>query len=157
MSLFKEGEAMATVTHTDPARALGVDVPTVAPKDTLAELAEKMLADRRHTALVLDWGRVIGVVTADDLVRALAERVHPSEGRVREWMTPVDEEGAPLPAGSQTLAEFCELAWELGRMELCDQDGCLFWRTGGCAFTGAAADIALDRWLAEVILEARAG
>jgi CBS domain-containing protein len=29
----------------------------------------------------------VGILTSRDLLRAYAERVHPSEGRAREWMT----------------------------------------------------------------------
>ena len=39
------------------------------------------------SALVADYGRLIGIVTSRDLLRAFASRVHPSEARVREWMT----------------------------------------------------------------------
>jgi CBS domain-containing protein len=36
---------------------------------------------------VADYGRLIGILTSRDLVRAFAGRVHSSEARVREWMT----------------------------------------------------------------------
>ena len=38
-------------------------------------------------ALVTDHGRLIGILTSRDLLRAFAGRVHSSEARVREWMT----------------------------------------------------------------------
>jgi CBS domain-containing protein len=51
------------------------------------------------SALVLESGRLTGIVTCRDIVRAVASRVHPSEARVREWMraTPVTAE-RDLPA-----------------------------------------------------------
>ena len=39
------------------------------------------------SAVVSDYGRLIGIVTERDLTRAVAGRVHTSEARVREWMT----------------------------------------------------------------------
>jgi CBS domain-containing protein len=36
---------------------------------------------------VVEFGRLTGILTSRDIVRAVADRVHPSEGTVREWMT----------------------------------------------------------------------
>jgi CBS domain-containing protein len=38
-------------------------------------------------ALVVERGRLVGILTSRDLLRAFAARVQPSRGRVREWMT----------------------------------------------------------------------
>jgi CBS domain-containing protein len=38
--------------------------------------------------VVADFGRMIGIFTERDLMRAVAGRVHSSEARIREWMTP---------------------------------------------------------------------
>lgn len=59
----------------------------VAPEDTLGEVAERFLKHGDTAAAVAEYGRLIGILTAGDLVRAAAMRVHPSEGRVRQWMT----------------------------------------------------------------------
>jgi signal-transduction protein with cAMP-binding, CBS, and nucleotidyltransferase domain len=59
----------------------------VAPEDTLGQVAEKMAARDIGSALVADYGRLIGILTSRDMLRALAGRVHSSEARVREWMT----------------------------------------------------------------------
>jgi len=59
----------------------------VEPSDTLGEVAERMRERDVGTALVCDYGRLIGILTSRDLLRAFAGRVHPSEARVREWMT----------------------------------------------------------------------
>ena len=59
----------------------------IAPEDTLGEVAERLLATRATAAVVSDYGRVIGILTASDLLRASAMRVQPSEGRARQWMT----------------------------------------------------------------------
>jgi sulfide:quinone oxidoreductase len=77
-----EGEEGATV-----ADAMHSDQLVVAPEDTLGEVAEKMRARDVGSALVADYGRLIGVLTSRDLLRAFAGRVHPSEARVRGWMT----------------------------------------------------------------------
>jgi CBS domain-containing protein len=39
------------------------------------------------SALVADYGRLIGILTSRDMFRALAGRVHSSGAGVREWMT----------------------------------------------------------------------
>ena len=59
----------------------------VAPEDTLGDVAERLRERDVGSALVCDYGRLIGILTSRDLLRAYAERVHPSEGRIREWMT----------------------------------------------------------------------
>ena len=62
---------------------------TVAPEDTLGEVAERMVEESKGGAVVvMDYGRMIGILTERDLLRAIAYRVHTSEARVREWMTP---------------------------------------------------------------------
>jgi sulfide:quinone oxidoreductase len=77
-----EGDGGATV-----ADAMSTDPLVVAPEDTLGEVAEKMRSGDIGSALVADYGRLIGILTSRDLLRAFAGRVHPSEARVREWMT----------------------------------------------------------------------
>jgi CBS domain-containing protein len=62
-------------------------VVTVAPEDTLGEAAERMAEVGVGSAVVLDGGRLIGILTERDLLGAVAGRVHTSEARVREWMT----------------------------------------------------------------------
>jgi CBS domain-containing protein len=63
------------------------DVLTVDPSDTIGETAQKMVELGVSSAVVSDYGRLIGIVTERDLTRAVAGRVHSSEARVREWMT----------------------------------------------------------------------
>ena len=60
----------------------------VDPADTLGETAERMEGSDYASALVVDAGRLIGILTSRDLMRAMAARTHSSEARVREWMTP---------------------------------------------------------------------
>src|SRR4051795_870169 len=59
----------------------------VAPEDTLGEAAERMAEQGVGSAVVTDSGRLIGILTERDLMKAVAGRVHTSEARVREWMT----------------------------------------------------------------------
>jgi CBS domain-containing protein len=75
-------------------------VVSVAPEDTLGEAAQKMVDEGVGSAVVLDHGRLIGILTERDLLKAAAGRVHSSEARVREWMT---EE--PVTASPETSAE----------------------------------------------------
>lgn len=60
---------------------------TAEPEDTLGELAEHLAAADAGSALVVEYGRLTGILTSRDIVRAVAGRVHPSEGTVREWMS----------------------------------------------------------------------
>jgi CBS domain-containing protein len=60
----------------------------VAPEDTLGEVAERMQAQNVGAVVVKDFGRLIGILTERDMLRAMASRVHTSEARVRQWMTP---------------------------------------------------------------------
>ncbi len=59
----------------------------VAPEDTIGEVAERMSFLDVGAALVAEYGRLIGIITSRDMLRALAGRVHSSEARVRQWMT----------------------------------------------------------------------
>jgi CBS domain-containing protein len=63
------------------------DVLIAAPEDTIGETAQKMVELGVSSAVVSDYGRLIGIVTERDLTRAVAGRVHSSEARVRDWMT----------------------------------------------------------------------
>jgi CBS domain-containing protein len=84
------------------------DVLSVAPEDTLAEAAQLMADHAAGSAVVLEHGRLIGIVTERDLLRAAAARVHPSEGRVREWMTVdpiVASESTPAGDAARTMME----------------------------------------------------
>jgi CBS domain-containing protein len=60
---------------------------TVAPEDTLGEVAQKMVEVNTGAVVVKDYGRLIGILTERDMLKAMAGRVHTSDARVREWMT----------------------------------------------------------------------
>jgi CBS domain-containing protein len=76
------------------------DVLSVAPEDTLGEAAQKMVERGVGAVVVLDFGRLIGILTERDLMRATAGRTHSSEARVREWMT-----SSPITATEDTPVE----------------------------------------------------
>lgn len=63
------------------------EVIEVAPEDTLGEVAERMSAVNVGAVVVKDYGRLIGILTERDMLKAMAARVHTSEARVRQWMT----------------------------------------------------------------------
>jgi CBS domain-containing protein len=73
---------------------------SAAPEDTLGELAENLTAADAGSALVLEFGQLTGILTSRDIVRAVAGRVHPSEARVREWMS-----AAPVTAARDVPAD----------------------------------------------------
>ena len=76
------------------------DVLTVEPSDTIGETAQKMVERGVSSAVVSDYGTLIGIVTERDLTRAVAGRVHTSEARVREWMT-----SDPITLGPDATAD----------------------------------------------------
>ena len=81
---------MATYTTTDELSARDVMMRrfvSAEPEDTLGELAERLAAADAGSALVVEYGRLTGILTSRDIVRAVSGRVHPSEGTVREWMS----------------------------------------------------------------------
>jgi CBS domain-containing protein len=81
---------------------------TAAPEDTLGELADHLAAADAGSALVVEFGRLTGILTSRDIVRAVAGRVHPSEGTVREWMseTPVTaERDLPVDDAARLMLE----------------------------------------------------
>jgi CBS domain-containing protein len=60
---------------------------TAAPEDTLGEVAERMTRENVGAVIVKDYGRMIGILTERDMLRAMAARVHTSDARVRQFMT----------------------------------------------------------------------
>jgi sulfide:quinone oxidoreductase len=90
------------------------DPVVVEPEDTLGEVAEHMIASGTTAAAVAEYGRLIGILTAGDLIRASAMRVHPSEARARQWMT-----AEPVTVSRKTsLAAAARLAREYGISQL---------------------------------------
>jgi CBS domain-containing protein len=67
--------------------AMSTDLLLAAPEETLGEVAEKMSARGVGAVLVMDSGRLLGILTERDLLNAVASRVDATEARVREWMT----------------------------------------------------------------------
>ena len=72
----------------------------VAPEDTLGEVAERMTLQNVGAVAVKDSGKLIGILTERDLLKAMAARVHSSEARVRQWMT-----SDPITATADTDVE----------------------------------------------------
>jgi CBS domain-containing protein len=80
----------------------------VAPEDTLGEVAEKMMNQNVGAVVVKDFGRLIGILTERDMLRAMAARMHTSEARVRQWMTPdpiTATPDMPLEEASQVMLD----------------------------------------------------
>jgi CBS domain-containing protein len=77
------------------AELVSPDFITVAPEDTLGEVAERMTGKNVGAVIVKDHGRMIGILTERDMLRAMAARVHTSDARVRSFMTPDPITAAP--------------------------------------------------------------
>jgi CBS domain-containing protein len=69
------------------ADVMRTEVIDVAPEDTLGEVAERMSSVNVGAVVVKDFGRLIGILTERDMLKAMADRVHTSDARVRQWMT----------------------------------------------------------------------
>jgi CBS domain-containing protein len=69
------------------ADAMRSDFVSAAPEDTLGEIAQKMVEAKTGAVAVLDFGRLVGVLTERDMLKAMAGRVLTSDARAREWMT----------------------------------------------------------------------
>jgi hypothetical protein len=81
---------------------------TVAPEDTLGETAQKLVDANVGAAVVIDFGRLIGIISERDLLKAMAGRVHTSDARVREWMTEdpiVASPDTPIEEAAQTMLD----------------------------------------------------
>jgi CBS domain-containing protein len=82
------------------ADAMRSDFVSAAPEDTLGEIAQKMVEAQTGSVAVLDFGRLIGVLTERDMLKAMAGRVLTSDARAREWMT-----ADPITASPDTPLE----------------------------------------------------
>jgi CBS domain-containing protein len=92
---------------------------TVAPEDTLGEVAERMTRQNTGAVVVKDFGKLIGILTERDMLRAMAARVHTSDARVRQWMT-----ADPITAAPDTdLEEAAQIMLDNGFRHLPVVDG----------------------------------
>lgn len=81
-----------------------------APEDTLGEVAARMTEVNVGAVIVKDYGRLIGILTERDMLKAMAARVHTSEARVRQWMT----EGPITAAGDMDVEEAARIMLDNG-------------------------------------------
>jgi CBS domain-containing protein len=65
-----------------PGRLVAVD-----PETKLAELAKRMRLEETDSLAVMSQGRLVGIVTERDLVRAIADGVDPKQGRAELIMS----------------------------------------------------------------------
>jgi CBS domain-containing protein len=95
------------------------DLPTVEPRSTVRDAAREM-SDRGVRALpVCEGGRLVGIVTDWDLVRALAEETDAGSRTLAEFMS-TDLAAAPPDA---TFAEAAELMADRRVHHLLVRDG----------------------------------
>ena len=59
---------------------------SVQPRDTITEVAQRMVEREVGAVLVLDGGRLVGIMTERDLMRAVARGLH-GDAVVAEYMT----------------------------------------------------------------------
>ncbi len=70
------------VRELPPGRLLAID-----PEATIAEVARQMRTDDSDSAAVISEGRLVGIITERDLVRAIADGVDPQQVRADVVMT----------------------------------------------------------------------
>jgi CBS domain-containing protein len=81
----------------------------VGPDVTLDALAKRLREREAASALVVDGGELVGILTPRDLLRAMAAGVDPREALVRQWMTaePVAvDPSAALSAAEVLMTEY---------------------------------------------------
>ena len=78
-----------------------------------------MSAQNVGAVVVKYFGRLIGVLTERDMLRAMAARVHTSDARVRQWMT---ENPVTAPA-DMTFEEASKIMLDKGFRHLPVVDG----------------------------------
>jgi CBS domain-containing protein len=61
---------------------------SVSPQTRLADVARAMRLEDSDSAAVMDGGRLVGIITERDLVRAIAEGVNPTQATAEVIMTP---------------------------------------------------------------------
>jgi CBS domain-containing protein len=61
---------------------------SVEPKTKLADVARKMRTGDSDSVAVMDEGRLVGIITERDLVRAIADGVNPNQATAGVIMTP---------------------------------------------------------------------
>jgi CBS domain len=71
-----EAERAAPGDNVTVAELMSRDFVSAAPEDTVGETVEKLAARTADTALVVDYGRLIGVLTSHDVLRTVAGRAH---------------------------------------------------------------------------------
>ncbi|WP_336024093.1 CBS domain-containing protein [Halobellus salinisoli] len=86
------------------ARVMSSPVHTVSPDTLVEEAAQKMLDAEIGSVVVVDGGRLVGILTNTDFVKIVAERKPKDQTPVSEYMMPVD-----VTTGAQTpIAEVAE-------------------------------------------------
>jgi CBS domain-containing protein len=60
---------------------------SVEPETTIAEVARRMRSDDSDSVAVMSEGRLVGIITERDLVRAIADGIDPQQARADVVMT----------------------------------------------------------------------
>ena len=71
------------ISEVPPARLV-----SVAPRATIAEVARQMRLEDSDSVAVLNDGRLVGIITERDLVRAIADGVDPKQATAGVVMSP---------------------------------------------------------------------
>jgi citrate synthase len=110
-SLVTEEVAMADRSgpRARPVRdVMSTPVVTAAPSDTLAEAAARMAEHGVGSVVVIESGRVVGILTERDLVRSASQGSDPSRNDVAGWMTESPDTVPPEIAVEEAFASLAE-------------------------------------------------
>ncbi|HEY76754.1 MAG TPA: CBS domain-containing protein [Thermoflexia bacterium] len=101
------------------AQAMTTDVITVSPETTMAEFREILRANRISGTPVVEGGKMIGIISIEDLIKALASGE--LEAKVGEKMTPNPETLYADEPLIHAVSKFERLGY--GRFPVIDRDG----------------------------------
>jgi CBS domain-containing protein len=65
----------------------GPEIHSISPADTLARVVDKLVGNNCGALIVLDTGRMVGIVSERDVLRACAELKHPLAAIVKDRMS----------------------------------------------------------------------
>jgi len=83
----------------------------VGPETTLGEAADILVSGALGSLGVVDEGRLIGIVTERDIVRAIADGVETEDAEVSSWMSDAPDTVAPDVEVEEAAAWLLEMGY----------------------------------------------
>jgi CBS domain-containing protein len=83
----------------------------VGPETTLGEAADILVSDGLGSLGVVDEGRLVGIVTERDIVRAIARGVETEDAEVSDWMSDAPDTVDPEVEVEEAAAWLLEMGY----------------------------------------------